>query len=340
MLAMATTRSSRVRVKDLHILWYAKLRFSGRDWFKRKEDVSAVVDALAGAAIWKELDVIGSRYEAGVKRGDLASVKKIVGGGAYTYTLAKGPPSAAAAFYESDAYVALEVTPGGVTILSHTRGGVLEKLGTKSISDLFEVLVAIQGEVGDRAELVEATVRPTGDPFEYPRKRPPREASWPLDSVVDIVPASGGSSEVAKKLAKAKLPAGVARTARGGLLELRWCEDPGDLEAMSAAMAKHDAWLGDLLDAEVADGWNEQGDRTVSIDPDADDVAAVDGSKAISDAQWKKLKSKGVRALLVKKRDQALSLREAAKKQGIQLVLYKDGGEYWDPDPPGIWIES
>lgn len=205
----------------------------------------------------------------------------------------------------------------------------------------------------------------------YPRLRPPHVPSngFAPGSVLDFFDLRRfeelGWKREGSAVARAALPAGAKRVTSGPLVIIRWVRDLRDASAVSAARSRQERWV--LAHAELKrDGrYNEEGDLLDKpFDPeehppltfyDEDNGVGYKAvvPSAIDAAQWAEFRhwlehrklpdgtSLNALRLIVPKRALALKLHERASREGIDAVLYADDkGRWWNPSPPGEWVES
>jgi hypothetical protein len=141
-----------------------------------------------------------------------------------------------------------------------------------------------------------------------------------------------------------------------------------DLDALHRVRARQERWLTENVGLDRDDRYNTAGDLL----EDADDVEAhplltyyhprnefgykavvPSASGTLEDEEWARLAQWAKRRklpdgsklrelhLIVPTRALALKIDKRAKENGISAVLYVDRkGQWWDPSPPGPWLEE
>jgi hypothetical protein len=237
------------------------------------------------------------------------------------------------------------------TILEHWKGLLIELNKAYSDSFLFGPTLAV--EVYD---------------LDYTASRP--ERNHPLVKNIDIVSVfskkfqkehrSGNIKEL-DRLMKAKLPPSARVEKKGDLVFFYWAssEDLADEKRMKKRLAEKDRFLAAELNAPIAEGRNESGDEEVPTEILSEhppltfyDELSQIGYKAVvinkkgkgADGEIAKL-AKWLKegklpdetpilsvGIIVPGREEAVAVRQRAKKAGIDRVFYVDNdGRWWNP---------
>jgi hypothetical protein len=211
-------------------------------------------------------------------------------------------------------------------------------------------------------------------PEPYPRPRPPLSARPPFSpgTLLDVFDLAAfrelRSSAEVETAAGAPLPEGAQREREADLVTIRWIGSLRDPAAVRAARSAEERWLATHFAVERDPDFNAQGDRrerALGLQPHPPltfyRAATGVGYKAIvahpdgpvdeelwaEITSWVKLgrlpdgaKLEKLR-LIVPLREAALAIAERAAQAGIDAVLYTDDhGQWWNPRPPGLWLEE
>lgn len=209
----------------------------------------------------------------------------------------------------------------------------------------------------------------------YRRVRPPRlDRMWKLGRAVTFLSKSfherdpRGQLDSLEKLMRSPMPEGGERSEEGDLVVFRWVEDLVDWDDVARRLSLQEEWLTGILDLPVHPSYNDLGDYLETpldleqnpyvtfYDPDLEEgfKATVLGPGDTVDEDLFSEMESWIEAgelpdespldslsLIVPNRRSALAIRKRAKSIGIDRVLYTDDeGQWWDPDPPGLWLEG
>lgn len=228
------------------------LRFVERNWAKQKALVEPFVDAVARTALWDHLPLLSVAGAAAKPRGSTAAIKTAFRSGASRYALLQGGKT----IYSDDttAFFELVISPRSADITTAVRGNTLAVLGKRALDDFFTILRSLHDDLDGSAHVVVATA---GTDWDNNAPSSKLSADWPLRDIADVLEPSRPKKDeddvfwdAAQAIAKAKPPAGVTRTTHGGLIMLRWVDDPSDAPAANAAAVKHEAWIKGLVKTE------------------------------------------------------------------------------------------
>ena len=166
----------------------------------------------------------------------------------------------------------------------------------------------------------------------------------------------------------ASLPDGTARQDDGDLTIIRWANDLDDEAELARRLSTQDQWLTGLLQPPIAPQFDDRGDRRTRVLPPPPDTvlryyesdtgtgyvelqtgpAGAATTAHLEDAiPWLAAGTlpdgRPLHALYVITPDREAALRTAAHAQsgGVAGVYYVGSdGAWWDPFPPGPWIEE
>jgi hypothetical protein len=227
---------------------YSTLYFVEAGWSKQKKLVEPLVDALSATGLWQHLPLLSTAGSTAKSRGSDTTVKTAFMSGKNEYSLLCGGDTT---FDESTtAYVTIQYGSAGVQISTCVRDESVETLGKIALDDFFTMLSGLHDRLKPHAHVVRATAW-----TEWNDNTPDSEltCAWPLRAIADVVEPGRPKKddrfwEAAQTIATAKPPARVSRSTHGGLVMLRWIDDPMDAAAADAAAVKHEAWIKTLLD--------------------------------------------------------------------------------------------
>lgn len=211
--------------------------------------------------------------------------------------------------------------------------------------------------------------------FEYPRPRPPRtDPQFGAGVLVDFVSLPFYQECNRKRLSdvsellSAPLPEGAQRSEQDDLLVIRWIQDLTDEDCIAQRLSLREQWLNPLIHPPVAPFYNQHGDREIilfggeKLPPltfyDRDQhtgykalYVAPDGTP--DEEEFTRITSYLAEHrlpdgtpleklfLIVPSRLSALSINARARKLGVSAVYYPDDtGTWYDPFPPGLWLEE
>lgn len=352
----------------LNLIWSFRITFGEPlEWYRDHAYLDLLLDRVAALPWFSELDVLGVNSAYGEPFAGRADVRDaLVCDDRITITLARGGPRAAQWINEADLALVLLVAPGRLEIQMSFAEEALRRHRRAAIDEMLALIFAVYPAWHPHATLNRGSALPLPDTITYRRVRPPRTGSRPTYGLVDVVDPS--ASAEARAIAQATPPPDIQRLERGGLVVLRWVDDPADRAAFEAACSRHEQWIVQVIETKVADAWNAQGDLNVPVfgihpkpEPltvfdesrqagylfiDVDDAGGVDEGRwqAAEQAARKKTlpnrrKLKEV-AIVAQDRAAALRIANRVRSDGFSRVLYRtDDGELWDPLPPGLWIE-
>lgn len=263
----------------------------------------------------------------------------------------------------------LRMGKGGVRFSVHLHGseleGVLSHLGTLSASLILRVAAALPDLVV--CPPATATVVPVNPPL----PRPPRALGWwPCGPVqaVDMRAVECAPQDLAaqmKRVVAAARPPGVQTRREGGVVADVWIDDMRSVEEVEATLSDQIAWYGDVVEAEIRAGFNELGDRRISMDlvntaqlpfvfldlanarglvpvvTDGSAVVAGPVLEALGMLGQLYLPNGGLLAavdLILPTREEAVASRAWATSVGAGRTLYiGSDNQLWDPYPAGAW---
>ena len=259
MPAGSTARSKNVKTATKQVSLpsavrsYSTLYFDKSGWSKQKKLVEAFVDALSTTALWEHLPSLSVGGAAGKPRGSVSAVKTAFMSGRNEYSLLRGGDTATSK--STTAYVTIEYGAAGVQITTGVQGTDVEMLGQIALDDFFTMLCAVHDRLKAHAHVVRATA---WTDWNENTPEPELRCKWPLRAIADVAepdrPKTDGDKfwEAGHTIANAKPPARVTRTTHGGLVMLRWVDDPTDAAAADAVAVKHEAWVKTLLETTPA----------------------------------------------------------------------------------------
>lgn len=362
-----------MRPRGFGIDWHVVFRFPGGStsnvWFRRPGEVERLIASLVSLSLWSDLQVIGHDSMPGQPVGGPDEVSAMIrrhDGG--RFALARGAPRTAQFVDESDVSIALDLNFVWLDVKIRVGGAALDRLGLAVLSEGIALVMALHDAWRSHAHLVMARVAPFSDePFVYPRIRPPRQASRRVDAVVDVLEAAVPEDDTirhltadANRLAAAAPPPDVQRSEHGGLVIMRWVDDPREADQVGAAAGRHEQWLSQHIETRPAPGWNERGDQAVSagvlverppwlVNPSTATGYLLWTSDTPDDpTAWSRVRELATApgeltaiVLVAPTREAALELETPARKAGFARILYRSGsGVLWDPDPPGTWLAN
>jgi hypothetical protein len=163
------------------------------------------------------------------------------------------------------------------------------------------------------------------------------------------------------------IPEFVERAEVDGLCVLRWTKDPGDEAQLMRGASAHEVWIAAHLPTRIDGPYNQLGDcgeelagdeavrkpltlysptsqigyKAVLVLPDGgiEPGAWSDAANVLAAGTLPSGEVVDQVKLIVPTRALALQIAGRAKSAGFAAVMYPtDDGQYWDPDPPGLWI--
>lgn len=343
-------------------------------WYKDKQRVGGLVDAVAKLALFSELRLAGPEDKQKPFTGVEAARKLVANGRADVTYLQDGPDESRLAM------VRIEPSEASLTLKVWCGGDVLQRQRATLLDQLSQLVREVREQLTGLAGLAYGYAYPVHDRmagFVYPRPRPPRRhQSIQIYSVVEYLDLAfhrSGHADAAldgiEALLGEPLPEFATRREAGDLVELRWVADPGDEAELQRGATAHELWLATHLPTRIDAGFNAMGDAPERVVGDeapqppltlysptselgykAVVVMPGPGGGKIEQGAWAAASSalaagqlpdgQPLRAvkLIVPLRAQALATSARAKAAGFAAVLYPDDdGRYWDPDPPGLW---
>jgi len=141
--------------------------------------------------------------------------------------------------------------------------------------------------------------------------------------------------ELARVLA-APMPPPAVRIEAGEVTVLRWARDPLDRAELVRAATLHERWLTIVLAAPIDRDWNRHGDREAER-PERFVRLAVDDRGQVDPVAWAALDA--TTTVVVPSRRAALAIAPRAAALGVAVRYADNDGRWWDPFPPGDWIE-
>lgn len=210
--------------------------------------------------------------------------------------------------------------------------------------------------------------------IEYPRPKPPHlDHTWERGQVVNFIStkfhnqSEEGRAEQVRILEKSILPANVKKIEFKDLLIYKWIDNVIDTNEIINALSSHDLWFSETLELPIDSSYNELGDehemseiledhkyltfynsftgfgyKGVVLNPDGsmeDDVL-----KKIQSWTEKRITPDGTvlkeLILITPDRESALITSKIFENIGGNKVVYVDNDdEWWNPNPPGLWLE-
>lgn len=248
-----------------------------------------------------------------------------------------------------------------LSVLS-TKARVLVVMPESAAPGLLDRAVAFVARLDDElgpAALLGCDVALRQTHVEWPRPRPPRApAAWTIGALVMFAsrryherPGTDDLHEL-ERLRAAPLPDGATREERGDLTVFRFASSL-EADALRAACARQERWLGETLELPRAPGWNAAGDELSLVMSQVPhppltyyDAGRQFGYKATvpGDAEFFADAARWLAAgalpdgtplralcLIVPDRASALAARAPADRAGIRDVYYVEDGQYWNP---------
>ena len=222
--------------------------------------------------------------------------------------------------------------------------------------------------------MIGPTIGITVQGIDYPRPKPPQlDHVWESGQVVNFIStkfhnqSEDGRAEQVRILKKTKLPAIVKKTELGDLLIYKWVDNLTDTNEISQALSTHDLWFSKTLKLPINYSYNELGDehemseiledhkyltfynsftgfgyKGVVLNPDGS--MPKDVLKKIQSWTEKQLTPDGSvlkeLILIAPDRESALIIAEIFENIGGNKVVYVDDNDrWWNPNPPGIWLD-
>jgi hypothetical protein len=228
---------------------YSTLYFNETGWSKQKKLVEPLVHAFVGTALWEHVGLlcIGSRKAK--PRGDVAAISAALMTGKSQYAFIDAGDTVFSD--ETSAYSKIEIGLGAVQITTCVRGAPLAALRHRALDDFFTMLCALHDDLNGAAHVVCATAW-----TDWCDNTPAGEGrfNWPLRAIGDVVePGRPRNDDIfwdaGRAIASAAPPSGVMRATHGGLVMLRWIEDPTDAPKSNAAAISHAGWIKTIVDA-------------------------------------------------------------------------------------------
>lgn len=246
------------------INWLIWFRFADERWVDDRTMTDRVVDAVAQTAWWPRMSVVGVSSMPGKRLGTVKDAKDLVAKvghgcqGSTRITMAEGDAKAALGL-DAASWFAINVMPGYLQLGAEATGEALRELGAAALSDVIALAIELNRTWTDRAHFQSGVAFPTG---EFARKYPPvlprHTADRPLHAVVDILDptvepydAKDWHVPQTRAVAAATPPSDVARSEYGGVVVMRWIDDPSDPEATMAAARRHETWMRGVIETRV-----------------------------------------------------------------------------------------
>jgi hypothetical protein len=206
----------------------------------------------------------------------------------------------------------------------------------------------------------------------YARPRPPRHHQhFGHGDLVDVFcldfhnRRSWGRPEEVQRLLTAPLPEGASRQDDGDLAIVRWADNLEDEAEVARRLSIQDQWLTSLLQPPLAPWFDERGDHQIMSFPGSRDVlltsyASENGNGYLevnTDASGESRLDEALGWLADKRlpdgrplnglyviapdRETAIRLHDRTQAGRPTAIYYpKPDGYWWDPFPPGPWIEE
>lgn len=339
------------------------------EWYRKREHVHAMVDAIARVPLFRELKVAGPDDEL-EPFATVDAAKKLMATGKDDQRLMQDQP-------ERGYSVMVQVTPseGSLELQVWCGRAALERHHATILDQMIAIAIDVRTHLQKIAGLQLGYIYPvhasTGR-FPYPRPRPPRKhPSIQVSSIVDLIDLTfhrsdheDAAGEGAAQLAASALPSFAKRSEKDGLVVIRWVDDAGDDEQLRRGASAHEVWIAEHLPTRVDGPYNELGDvaekgQTAKPPLTLYSPSTKTGYKAVvvfpdgkvEESAWNEARSvmkagklpdgspvSSVK-IVVPLRALTFAIRERARKEGFAAVLYpSDDGYFWDPDPPGSWI--
>ena len=359
---------------QLKFVFYPPAKKAGKaqPWFKEKKHLDGVVDAFTELPLFKEVKLAGPDDKQKAFKND-AALKGLVVIGRDDWTSMQSSddtrPDLKFLFQPSDEELDIKV---------RCSRGVLEKHSDTIIEQYIAATRQASESLRAAAGLASGYVAPAyrvSGKFAYPRPRPPRRSgSTPMHAVVDFIDLKfhgskqeGAEPEFARAMTAAPPPTPARRTEKNDLVVIQWAKS-ADEAALQKAASEHESWISKQVTTPLEAGFNDLGDRIEdrgkaearppltlysasrrigykavvvfpdgSIEPHAwnqakmvlKDKATTDGSPV--DAV----------KIVVPLREHVFTIAEEAKNAGFSGVLYAgNDGQFWDPNPAGMWLSD
>lgn len=209
---------------------------------------------------------------------------------------------------------------------------------------------------------------------EYARPRPPHnDRIWESSKLVDFGSKEfhnnhdDGDAEQFKTLESAQVPMGVSKDLMNDLLTIKWIDDLSDDVLIAERLSLHDQWFSENLKLRRKPGFNELGDELEAYEnlvnhPELtfyDDftkigykAVVVNPDKTVDNALFEQIRTWILNSataqgtflqelnLITPDRESAMFLADKAESIGVKRVLYVGQDDnWWNPNPPGLWIE-
>jgi hypothetical protein len=260
--------------------------------------------------------------------------------------------------------IALDLRDGLSTIQLEVSGALLASHAATAIDELIAIVQGCVRALAGAAGLSDGRIQChyAGRAFEFPRPRPPREnGRYPERSVVAFIDPAFHATTAAFAPPP---PSPAVMSESDGLVTVRWSDSIDDAALVTGA-SEHVQWIVDRIDTDQQFGFNDLGDQIDDLSgakPRAPltlyDAEYAIGYKAVvvlpdgtfEEDAWSQAKQVALARVLpdgttveavriiVPLRELALAVGAQAKAAGIDAVLYADGpGNFWNPDPPGLW---
>jgi len=206
----------------------------------------------------------------------------------------------------------------------------------------------------------------------YPRPRPPRlHKHFGHGDLVDFFCLDFqhqhhlGHPEEIERLLSAPLPEGASRQDDDDLVILRWIDSLEDEAEVARRLSIQDQWLTNILQPPLAPWFDERGDLQVqTLPPPRDSLLTYyapdsgNGYLEVADDWAGEARLDEVLGWLADRRlpdgrplnglyviapdrETAVRLHDRTRRDGPTAIYYpKPDGYWWDPFPPGPWIEE
>ena len=340
-------------------------------WYKNKEHLEHAVDALVELPFFKDLKFAGpdDKLKSFKTPQELKSLVAI-GRDEWTYVQSSDED-------DRELRIVFQPTYDQLDLKIFISGRLLKKHSDTILDQYIAAAHGVRDALGDVAGMAVGYVWPDpgdGEPFKYPRPRPPRtHPEIPIYSVVDLVDLRFHKSKhpnaqpkEARALTAESPPKPAVRTEDDDFVALRWAKNATPSELRRAA-GQRESWISEQIPMELEDGFNEQGDQIEKPGKGAKakppltlysekyrtgyKAVVVFPDGAVEPHAWNQakmvLKKKKLDdgspvddlMIVVPLREHVFTISEEAKKNGFAAVVYpSEDGYFWNPDPPGEWL--
>jgi hypothetical protein len=267
----------------------------------------------------------------------------------------------------------LSLAPGMMRVRFFVGGADLDERRSTILDQFIDLTVRLHTALHDIA-LFGPEIRVDLLDFPYPRVRPPRETDfWFPGSAVNFLSKKFqreidyGDPEAIAKMLKAPMPEGTQRLDKGDLLIFRWVDDLFEGTYVAERLSLQEQWFVKVLNSPIDSSYNEAGDyheapsalvkkppltfydpmsetgyKAVVLSPDSSMDEELFGEIAawVRDGTLPDGTPLHQLILILPSREAALRIHERAMAIGVAAVYYTDDqGRWWNPFPPGLWIE-